>query len=110
MDVPQEPDSTPPRPAKCNAVVEQSGEYLDVSYSHRRAGGGCFLLIWLTIWTIGCVVLTGMAIQDPSFQNIAFATPFLASWLFVFCFLVYTLTGKEHLRMTPHGRMALIFS
>ncbi|HEY2251470.1 MAG TPA: hypothetical protein VGH74_10440 [Planctomycetaceae bacterium] len=77
--------SKPVRPQRVRIDLEQAGDRLHLSYRHRELAGGIFMLLWLTGWTVGCVFLAGMVINDPQLFHFMFAIPFWASWIFVFC-------------------------
>ena len=76
---------------------------LELSYRQRAGCGACFLLLWLTGWTAGCIMLVGQALSDPSFFHILAAIPFLASWFFAFGVFVWMLFGAERVRLSPQG-------
>lgn len=88
-----------PEPARPESLTVDFYDQGDTLAIHKKRGGGpaLFLLLWLTAWTVGCVVLAGMVINEPSLGNFAFAIPFWASWLFVAAMLVWMLFGKETL-------------
>jgi hypothetical protein len=91
------------RPLNCRTRVEcVDGELV----LWRRVGSlatGCFLLFWLSFWTIGCVALVGLVAREPTVEHLLFATPFLSSWVFVAFLLVWMLRGYECLRIGPDG-------
>ena len=63
-------------------------------FTKKRGGGpGCFLLLWLTGWTVGCVGLIGAVFNDVSM--LLFAVPFWVSWIAVASFLVWIYFGRE---------------
>jgi hypothetical protein len=83
--------------------IEEVGGDLELSYRSPSGCGACFLLVWLTGWTAGCIMLVRQALSDPSFVNILAAAPFLASWLFVVGVLVWMLFGVERVRLGFEG-------
>lgn len=87
------------RPAKLVSTIENLDDALAIGLP-QRSGAGCFLLLWLTGWTVGCVFLAGMVINDPSIGSIAFAIPFWASWLFVAGLLAWWWFGFETVRIS----------
>lgn len=82
----------PAQPAELTTEFAQHASGF-VFQKNRGGGPGCFLLLWLTGWTVGCVVLVGVAFQDPSM--LLFATPFWAAWIAAACFLIWIYFGKE---------------
>jgi hypothetical protein len=91
------------RPLNCRTHVERvDGELV----LWRRVGSlatGCFLLFWLSFWTVGCLGLVGLVAREPTLEHLLFATPFLSSWVFVAFLLVWMLRGYECLRIGPDG-------
>ena len=72
-------------------------------YSIRGKGGGFFMLLWLTGWTVGCVALAGMVINDPKIFHFLFAIPFWASWVFVFFMMMRSFFGREYFLLDRGG-------
>jgi hypothetical protein len=99
-----EPSSrnVPERPSHLRSRFELSGSRLTIAY-RRIDPTGCFLLLWLTGWTVGCVMLLGMVIQQPAVTSLMFAIPFWASWIFVFCLVMNSFFRKELLELGPEG-------
>ena len=81
---------------------ELSGSRLTIAYRGFDPTG-CFLLLWLTGWTVGCVMLLGMVIQQPAVTSLMFAIPFWASWIFVFCLVMNSFFRKERFELGPEG-------
>jgi hypothetical protein len=70
--------------------------------SFGDAGRG--LLVFVIPWTLTVVVTVGGAIvQGPTVQNVCFAIPFVASWIFLAGSLLYMKFGFERLRLGPGG-------
>ena len=86
----------PARPEKLSVDFYEEADGIAI---HKRRGGGpgLFLLLWLTGWTVGCVVLVAQVIKEPAIGTFAFAVPFWASWLLVAGFLVWIQFGTETL-------------
>jgi hypothetical protein len=103
-ELPWPPEGEPTtRPPDAATRCEQIGTDLHL---RRRCGGigtGIFFALWLCPWTIGCVFLLRQAILAPSIEHVLFATPFLASWVFVALLVPYNLFGRESLRITRDG-------
>jgi hypothetical protein len=91
------------KPRKCCVRVEQVGDDLVLRRGVRSIAGGGFLLLWLSGWTVGCVLLAGLVLKEPTLEHILFAIPFWASWVFVACVLARMLFGCESLRVGPDG-------
>ena len=83
--------------------IEEVGPDLELSYRQRSGCAACFLIVWLTGWTAGCVMLVGQALSDPRFFNFLVAAPFLASWFFVAGVLIWMLFGVERVRLSFEG-------
>jgi hypothetical protein len=98
-----DPNPMPARPERCRVRLEEVDGDLEVSYRRPVWGPGCFLLFWLTGWSVGCAVLVGKVLAEPTLFHILSATPFLASWFVVFFLLVYMFFGAERLRLGPGG-------
>lgn len=90
--------TSPSRPDKLTTAIEHAGDRLTMTVP-QRGGPGCFLLLWLTGWTVGCVFLAGMVVADPAPWSIAFAVPFWAAWLLVAALVVWSFAGKEQLSL-----------
>jgi hypothetical protein len=95
--------SRPEEPDDLSVDFHRDGDALVISRSGGSRGVGCFLLVWQTGWTIGCVALLGMVISDPSLGTVAFAIPFWAAWLAVGSVLVWNYFGKEVFHLSPLG-------
>ncbi len=87
----------PTRPASLTVDLTQSPDGIAITTRQSRGAGGGFLLLWLIMWTVGCVFLAGTIIADPSLGTIMFAVPFFAAWLAVATFLVWSFFGTETL-------------
>jgi len=86
------------RPTKLVSTIENINGALTIGVP-QRSGAGCFLVLWLTGWTVGCVFLLGMVLEDLSIGTIAFALPFWASWIFVAGLLAWWWFGLETVRI-----------
>jgi hypothetical protein len=86
----------PARPEKLTVDFFQQPDGLAI---HKKRGGGprVFLSLWLLGWTVGCVVLFIVVLNEPKIGTFAFAVPFWASWLFVAALLTWMYFGKETL-------------
>jgi hypothetical protein len=82
--------------------VETSGQRLTIQY-RRFEASGCFLVLWLIGWTVGCVFLLGMVLAEPTLLHLAFAIPFWASWIFVFCWVMNSFFRREFFELGPEG-------
>lgn len=88
----------PSRPETLTVVYLEEAGHL-VIHKKRGCGSYWFLLLWLTGWTVGCIVLAVNIFSDPSL--ILFAIPFWASWLVVASIVVWMRFGKETLIVGP---------
>ncbi|MGH7168866.1 MAG: hypothetical protein ACRELG_01125 [Gemmataceae bacterium] len=91
------------QPSKRRVRIEEVDGDLELSYRQCGFPGGCFLLLWLSGWTVGCTVLIRQVLIVPTFFNILVAVPFLTSWVFVFALLVWMFFGVECVRLGFEG-------
>jgi hypothetical protein len=96
-------DPMPVRPQRCRVRMEEVDGDLELSYRRPTWGAGCFLLLWLTAWSAGCVMLVQKVLAEPTLFHVLFTVPFLASWFFVFFLLLYLFFGAERLRLGLGG-------
>jgi hypothetical protein len=94
--------SQPARPRRLRTRFETSGQRLTIQY-RRFEASGCFLVLWLIGWTVGCVFLLGMVLTEPTLLHLGFAIPFWASWIFVFCWVMNSFFRKESFELGPEG-------
>ena len=68
-----------------------------------RPGGtrdvAAFAILWMTVWTGGCVFLSLQAYVEPNFIVFILAAVFWIFWLIVGSGLIWILIGKESLRV-----------
>ncbi len=91
------------RPLNCRFRVDQDDDELVL---RRRTGSlavGLFLVLWLSVWTVGVVFLTRDLIRQPSLLHVLWALPFWAAWIFASCLLLGSFLGFEQLRIGAHG-------
>jgi hypothetical protein len=93
----------PPRPRRPTVQVEHTPEGLSLSRRNRDWGVGSFLLLWLIGWTVGCVFLAGMVLNDPTLFHLAFAIPFWAAWLFVAFMVLKSFCQRDRLIVSVDG-------
>lgn len=93
-------DVVPVKPSRLRVDLEETGTSLTVNYRHREWGGGCFLMLWLCGWTVGCVFLAAQIWNKPELFMVAFAIPFWASWFFVFFLLLSMFLQHEELMLS----------
>ena len=73
----QTADTEPPiRPRELSTQVEEDGDALRLTIREGEWGLGCFLALWLTGWTVGCVVLIGIVLVTKDPFAVLFALPF----------------------------------
>lgn len=92
----------PQRPQRLRCRFESTGSRLTISYRDIQPVG-CFLLLWLIGWTVGCIFLAGMVIKEPGVMNLLFAIPFWAAWIFVFCMVANSFFRTERFELGPEG-------
>lgn len=61
------------------------------------------MLLWLIGWTVGCVFLAGMVIQDPQLFHFMFAIRFWSSWIFVSFQVLKVFTQREEFTLDADG-------
>jgi hypothetical protein len=92
----------PARPRRLHTHLESAGLRLTLEY-RRFDPTGCFLFLWLIGWTVGCVVLLGRVIAEPTILHLSFAIPFWAAWLLVSCLVLNSFFRRERLELGPEG-------
>jgi hypothetical protein len=95
--------TTPARPPRLTVKLEQAGDRLSLTCRRRELFGGCFMLLWLIGWTVGCVFLAGAVITQRSLFMLLFAIPFWAAWVFVVCQMLSSFFGVETLEFDRDG-------
>lgn len=98
----RKPPSEPARPKRLKTRFERAAGRLSIAY-RRRDPAGCFLVLWLIGWTVGCVFLVGLAIKEPKLMTVLFAVPFWASWIFVFCLVLKMFMQFEEFALDAQG-------
>ena len=93
----------PARPRKLKAQYEVVGDRLRVYRRRRQWAASAFLALWLTGWTVGCVVLAVIVIQQREAFMLMFAVPFWTSWVFVATMLVGQLLSFEEFELDRDG-------
>ena len=83
--------------------LDEGPSSLSLRYRRRQWGAGCFMLLWLCGWTVGCLFLGWQVWQKPEPLMIAFVTPFWASWIFVFLVLLAMFLQHERLTLDENG-------
>lgn len=93
----------PERPEQLHVTVEESADAITICKQKRQLAGGCFLGVWLSGWTIGCVFLAVAVVTKPEPFMMLFAVPFWASWLFVAALLSAMLFQREDIVLDSDG-------
>ena len=99
----QPSDQFQTNPRRYKAVLDRDDRTLRLSCRAPAWGTSIFLLLWLTLWTVGCVALVGQVVRDHKLSNVLFAVPFWASWFLVAWFLIIKLLQTEELVLGPSG-------
>ena len=94
---------SPPQPRRLKTAFRREGERLELRCRNPSWASGCFMVVWLSMWTVGCVFLAGMVIRDPKPFNFLFAIPFWASWVAVFVALLYAFFAREQCVLDHQG-------
>ena len=93
----------PPEPERLETQVTRLDPALLLVRRKRNWSEGCFFLLWLTGWTVGCVLIFLRVIEEPIFPNILFGVPFWASWFFVFFLLIKSFFQVEEFLLDSSG-------
>ena len=84
----------PRRPETLSYQYEKSGDSL-ILRKKEPLGVVIFLTVWLTGWTVGCVILTWSVLAKPTFFDFCFVGAFWAGWLAGFGVLIGSLFGRK---------------
>src|SRR5437868_15430072 len=76
-------DIAPPKPVTMRTTTAVSDRHMEVLFKSRPDGESFFLILWLTGWTVGCVVLAGVVYVKREVFMLVFGIPFWAAWVFV---------------------------
>ena len=90
-------------PQQRRVRLERFGDRLELRCHSPERAGGCFLVLWLTGWTVGCVFLAGAVLRAQQLFLLVFAVPFWASWFFVFFLLLKMFFQREHFVLDRGG-------
>jgi hypothetical protein len=93
----------PTKPVRFHVRWKPVAEGFAFTFAKRELFGGCFMLVWLSIWTVGCVFLAGLVIHEPKLMHFCFAVPFWAAWFFVTGMMVNSLFGREEFTLDRDG-------
>ncbi len=91
-----------PAPVKPRVKVDAVGDELVLRW---RSGNTCallFLMVWMTMWTAGCVMMLHKLLTNFEWEIALFATPFFAAWVAVACVIIGLLFGRERLVISRH--------
>ncbi|GHT17737.1 hypothetical protein FACS1894189_4210 [Planctomycetales bacterium] len=94
------------RPKKISYLYERKERgisFRQKTFAIAKLGLGCFMLLWLVGWTVGCVLLAHQVINEPTVFNFLIAFPFWAAWFAVFSFMTATLFGRDLLELDDEG-------
>ena len=94
---------SPAEPAKLSVQLERGLDRLRIVSARRQWGAAAFLLVWLSGWTLGCIVLLGAVIFQFSFFLLLFAIPFWAAELFVFSLVGMMIASREEVTLDQEG-------
>ena len=94
---------SPPKPRSMKTQVERNADLMRVRCHLRQWGAGLFMLLWLTGWTAGCLMLAYAAFIKREPGTLLFGVPFWASWVFVFFLLLKMFFQKDELVVDREG-------
>lgn len=98
--------SKPKIPKKMSFARVRESNFLELrekAMPFQRLTVGAFLVLWLTGWTVGCVVLIWMVLTQNQPFMILFAIPFWASWVFVFGMVLNIFFGRQSFKLDTEG-------
>lgn len=95
--------SPPPQPKQLSFYASIESDRLELKLPSSSRAIGCFMLVWLTGWSGGCGFILWRYLTEPELETLLFAVPFWVSWIFVACFTMGTLFGRERFRLDEHG-------
>lgn len=95
--------AAPPEPKRLSVRLERGLDRLRLVSAKRQWGGAAFLILWLTGWTFGCIMLLGLVITQFSFFTLLFAVPFWAAEVFVFFLVGSMIASREELILDANG-------
>jgi hypothetical protein len=93
----------PAKPQRLQARIDRTAGELRFVYHRRQWGIGCFLGLWLTGWTVGCVVLIGLAFHEPSVFTFLIGLPFWSAWVFTVCVCLSSIFLREQFVLDASG-------
>jgi hypothetical protein len=64
---------------------------------------GCFMLVWMTAWSAGCVLLAGLAWNERSVEAFVGAGVFGCGWFIGLVVLLRQVFGRESVRLSAEG-------
>ena len=102
----QDEPTIPHRPVSLSYRYENNGDSLTLRQrkfllSTFPVAG--FMTVWLTGWTVGCVLLIWKFVTEPSFFLLCFGIPFWVGWFAGAGVLLTTLFGKNTVRLDHDG-------
>ena len=84
-------------------LVDQAGNDLVLRQRTGSSADAAFLLLWLTFWTVACVLLAVRLCQEPTFEHALFSIPFLVAWPVGFALLLTAFLGFQRLQVGSDG-------
>ena len=90
-------------PPGCRFLVDQAGDDLVIRRRLGSTAAAAGLLLWLSFWTVACVMLVARVWREPTIEHAAFSLPFLVGWAVGLAFFLTMLLGFERLRVGPGG-------
>lgn len=99
VPVPEEANAQP----KLSVQFERIGDGVRIVNAKRHWAIAAFLMLWLSIWTMGCIMLVGAVIAQFSFFTLLFALPFWAAEVFVLAILGTLIASREDFTLDEAG-------
>jgi len=94
---------SPLEPPKLSVQVQRAADQVRIVNARRHWGVAAFLLLWLTIWTIGCIALASVVITQFSFFMLMFALPFWVAEIVVLVILGTMIAAREEFLLDSAG-------
>jgi hypothetical protein len=90
-------------PAKISYHLEKKSGELFARWRTGSSAVGCFMLFWLSGWTVACVFLAYLAWTERSAEAIGGAAVFWCGWLIGLMVLLRKGLGRESIRLSAEG-------
>ena len=83
--------------------IEIDGDSMSIEMRETQWFLNIFLGVWLTGWTVACVVLAQKFVEKSELVTLMFGVPFWTSWIFVAGVFLNSLIGRQRLLFDQCG-------